>query len=259
MMIYPPQAPWAMPIPPAPPLPAPVTSEEGPAPRAPKGIVPNRYALIVAVVIVTITVAAMVLAVIGPALVPSASSAIPSGWAKVYDANLTDDGNWLTPVGCSFTTNGLDVQAPSTPAASGCAFSPSQNGDLTSQGVLVRVALAPAASVRGNQVPAITLNFEGAPVTFSINQEGQFELCLPDGSLTCHSDATVAWHEDGFVANTMALRYVNGIVTGYANDQQIIERSVNVLGLGRATISLAATRGNEALFTHATIYSGNGS
>ena len=256
MMVYPPQAPWAMPIPPAP---APATSEEGPAPHAPRGIAPDRYARVAGIVIVAITLAALALAVIGPALAPSVSSAIPSGWARVYDASLTDDGKWLTPVGCSFTATGLDVQAPSTPAASGCAFSPSQNGDLTSQGVLVRVALAPAASVKGNQVPTITLNFEGAPVTFSITQEGQFELCLPDGSLTCHSDATVAWHEDGFVANTMALRYVNGIVTGYANDQQIIERSVNVLGLGRATISLAATRGNEALFTHATIYSGNGS
>lgn len=255
MMVYPPQAPWVMPAPPTPP--APVTSEEGPAPRAPRGLAPNRYALIVAIVIVAITVTAMVLAVIGPALASSASSAIPGGWTKVYDANLTDDGNWLTPVGCSFTATGLDAQAPSTPAASGCTFSSSQNGDLTSQGVLVRVALAPAASVRGNQVPAITLDFQGAPVTFSINQEGQFDLCLPDGSLTCHSDETVAWHEDGFVANTIALRYVNGIVTGYANDQQIIERSVNVSG--RATISLAATRGNEALFTHATIYSGNGS
>ena len=254
MMVYPPRAPWVIPAPPTP-----VTSEEGPAPRAPRGLAPTRYALVVAIVVVAITVAAMVLAVIGPALASSASSPIPSGWAKIYDASLSDDGNWLTPVGCSFTASGLDAQAPSTPAAPGCTFGPSQNGDLTSQGVLVQVALAPAASVRGNQVPQIALNFEGAPVTFSINQEGQFELCLPDGSLTCPSDATVAWHEDGFVANTMALRYVNGIVTGYANDQQIIERSVNVLGLGRATISLAATRGNEALFTHATIYSGNGS
>ena len=255
MMVYPPQAPWAMP---APPTPTPATSEEGPAPRAPHGLAPDRYARIAGIVIVAITLAAMALAVIGPALAPGASSAIPSGWAKVYDANLTNDGNWLTPLGCSFAANGLDAQAPSAPAAAGCTFGPSQNGDLTSQGVFVQVALAPAASVRGNQVPAITLDFQGAPVTFSITQEGQFELCLPDGSLTCPSDETVAWHEDGFVANTMALRYVNGTVTGYANGQQIIERSVNVLGLGRATISLAATRGNEALFTHATIYSGSG-
>lgn len=255
MMIYPPQAPWAMP---APPPPAPMTSEEGPAPRAPKGVAPDRYALIVAIVLIAITVAAMVLTVIGPALAPSASSAIPSGWAQVYDASITSDGTWEnSSAGCAFTPDGLDVSAGSGASTSGCAFHASRDRDLTSQGVFVRASVAPAASVRGNQVAAITLVFANGTVTFAVDQEGQYELCLPDGSSMCHSDTTVAWHEDGFVANTLALRYINGIVTGYANGQQIVERSVDLTG--QATISLDTTRGNEALFTHATIYSGSGS
>ena len=253
MMIYPPQAPWAMP---APPTPAPATSEEGPAPRAPRGFAPDRYARIAGVVIVAITLAALALAVIGPALA-SVSSAIPVGWTTVYDSTITSDGSWEnSSAGCAFTPDGLDVSAGSGASASGCAFQPSRNRDLTSQGVFVRASVAPAASVKGNQVAAITLVFANGTVTFAVDQEGHYELCLPDGSLTCPSDATVAWHEDGFVANTLALRYINGIVTGYANGQQVVERSVDLTG--QATIFLNATRGDEALFTHATIYSGSG-
>jgi hypothetical protein len=249
MMMYP-QAPWAMPAPPAP-----APSEEGPAPRAPRGVAPNRYALIVAIVIVTITVAAMVLAVIGPALASSGPSPIPSGWARVYDASLTNDGSWDAGADCSYATNGLDVRGGAN-VRNACVFGRSEGNDLTSAGVYVQASVVPAASVPGNQVPAIALVFNDSRAFFAVNQEGQYELCLPgDGSL-CPTGATVAWHEDGFVANTLALRYANGILTGYANGQVVAERPADLSS--KATIVLSATRGDEALFTHATIYSGSG-
>ena len=77
-----------------------------------------------------------------------------------------------------------------------------------------------------------------------------------DRQATPHVEgSTIFWHGDAFVANTLTVRYhgATGELTLFVNGQQAAQASVAVPS--GATLSLSTPTGDEALFTHATLYS----
>lgn len=250
-----PMAPMA-PVAPMKPAPPP---EEGPAPKAPRGLLPDRASIIVAGVVSVITLLALFLAILAPSLGEQSGNAVPSGWSKVFDGAVHNDGSWDTASGCNFTSAGLDVSGQREGTV--CAFVPSTSSDLTSQGFLLDVQLAPAGAVSGNQSPIITIgNVSGGAasagfLSISFDQQGGYVICTPENLPLCMRGATVAWHGDGYVPNSIAVRYLpsQGQLTLYANGQAVTTIAASISG--QQTLAIGADSNGEALFTHVTLYS----
>ncbi len=172
--------------------------------------------------------------------------------ARSHDSNLVaDDANWDTSQGCQYSNGGLY-------AASGaiCLFVPSGSQDLTSQGFLLRVTIAPAAETGDNPAAFIDL---GENIFVGVSQMGQYAFCdsLDNCDLTLGA-STIDWHADPYVTNTMAVKYdpqASQLIL-YLNGIQV--DSVKATISPNTSIAVAAPAGAEALFTHATLYSASG-
>lgn len=240
----------------APAPPAPVTSDEGPLAPAPSGWWPSTLARVVAIVLGVLTVAALVLGALAPTLAPQSRSTVPSDWTKVYDAAPRDDSKWSTNSGCTVNGRGMDAVGTSTGAR--CEFASSAARDLVSRGFYIEATLVAAGSVEGNQQPAIIIGSDNA-VTAAFDQSGNYVLCTNSVSMSCAnqsgaSGSTIAWHADGYVGNTIGLRYLPATeeLTLYANGQQIATQTGTVPS--GSPLALGALVHSEALFTHVTIY-----
>lgn len=235
-------------------------AEPAPDRRAARGFWSGRFGVILAVVTVVVTVAALALAVVAaPLRAAQAGAAPPAGFTQVYDAGPVDNGTWKGADSCVFTSQGLDVDGGIGGTA--CTFQPSADSDLTSAGFWIQATVAPAASVQADEVPVILVG-RNEPILF--DQQGSYliecnDQSTSDSTLPCAEGTTTAWHTNPYVANTVAVSYDAGsaTLTVYANGQLVAR--VPLTQGNQPTLALGAGGDGEALFTHVSIYSGNGS
>ncbi len=235
---------------------------------------PRLYALIVGVIFTILIVAAIALAAYSPSLAPTESGAIPRGWTKVYDANLTagDDGRWDQSQGCAFGSSGLNADASSSSNAALCAFKPSETQDLASGGFLLEMTLTPAANITSEAVPLIVLGSDtsGAVFVFA-DQQGNYTICQANCDTATRqgvleSGSTATWHGDPYVANTFAVQFVqqglnnNPTITLFINGEQVaqidVSQAINVSAGAAIPFGVGSLSGGAEVYTHATLYTG---
>ena len=231
---------------------------------AAKGRRPGLYALIFGVTLTVLLVAVIALAAVAPSLRTSETGAIPQGWTRVYDANLTtgNDGRWDQSNGCSSQPDGLEAGGPTSDSTGGvCIFEPSATTDLTSQGFLLNVTLAAPNNVPGDQQPVINV---GATTYVTVNQQGTYDICASQCDTTTPGSiyatgSTSAWHEDGFVGNTIGVELSadGSTLTLFVNGVEVTSVSISVTSSSPTVIAIGALQGAQAIFTHATLYSGS--
>lgn len=245
-MIYPPAA---NPYPAAPP---PVSAPPSPRPAR------RWFAAAFGLIAVLLTAGAVVLAALAPQLSQSNADVPPAGWSQVYDSNLrTADDMWDVTKGCGFTQDGLHAGPGAT-----CAFMPAGNPDLANNGFLLQITIAPSGSVQSEELPIIVV---GTAANISIDPMGQYAICSTSpcslGSALDIQGATAAWHSDSFVENVVSVKYFpnTATLTVYVNGRQIASAAVSPGALSPLALALATTSSAEALYTHATLYTGSGS
>jgi len=266
-MMYPSNSPWS------PYLPAPVTSEEGPAPERQRGLWSGRYARLTGIVIIAITVLAIVAAAAGVALTAQVSStAAPSSWTRVVSGSLGNTTQWTGDGGCDVAPYGLDVTGIS--GSDVCTFTPSTSSDLVRSGFQLNLKIAPEVRLYDALTPLIQVgNANGDGFSVIFDDTGDFAICQ-DTSTDCAgclgvgmgcndtalvSDSTVAWHTDPYVGNDLEVRYQqnlngDGTLTVFVSGQQIADTTI-AGGLGQgSTLTIGAGDGGEALYTGAAIY-----
>lgn len=252
---YPYPYPW-----PQPPQQPPARQEEGPAPRAPRGWWSDRYGLIFGVVVTALTLAAILLAVVAPGFSARTTKA-PASWSAIYSGNPKDDPNWQQhPTNCAMRGDGLLAEGPgvgqvSDVISSLCVYAPTQGHDLVSQGFALDLTVAPAVDVSSDVRPAVFIGDPGSEegVLVEIGQGGGlgavYLLC--DSSGDCASQPTVAWHTDGFVANTLSLRYSPATDGGQlilsGNGQQVA--AIDFALPPNSAIAIGAGSNASALYT----------
>ncbi len=100
----------------------------------------------------------------------------------------------------------------------------------------------------------------GAVIHFIITQDGSYTLCDGDCAQTSSAiylhGGLASWHGDALVANTIAIKVSpdHSTLTVFVNDQQVA--TVATQFGPRPAIALGALAGSEAIFTHATLYTG---
>ncbi|HET9110311.1 MAG TPA: hypothetical protein VFN78_05755 [Ktedonobacterales bacterium] len=225
----------------------------------------NRYTLIFGVALAAVTIIALLLAFFSSDFRPRASQALPASWTQAYNADLTgsDTGAWDESQGCSLTRIGLDASPTDTSDAQ-CAFMPSIHQSVTAHGFYFVTQLAPAAKVSAFARSVISVGdisgTGGATVHFVVGQDGSYTLCdgdcLPSSSAIYERGGLAAWHGDALVANTVAIKVTpdHSALSVYVNDQEVA--TVASQFGPQPAIALGAPAGDEALFTHATLYTG---
>ena len=232
------------------PQPAPSSAPETAAPT--QTARRSRFGPFFGIIATVLTLGAVALAVFAPALTSAPQLQVPQGWQQIYNDTPTNaSGAWPDSSGCTFVSQGLDVQSDST-----CPFTPASGASLDG-GVLVVAKLAPAADVSLSQDAAIAL---GNSLIVLVSQDGSYQICRDNCDIFSGADnilstgSTVAWHADAFVSNEVAVMYDAGIATLrlYINGQYV-DHVVATLGITPA-VALATSSNGEALFTHVAIY-----
>jgi hypothetical protein len=238
------------------------------APNAPANGAPGApaksgraFALIFGVLAVIVTLGTVALAAIAPSFNMANAPTVPSGWSQVYNADLSaGDTSWDVAHGCTFQNGGLDARPRSSPAI--CLFQPSRTTDYLGSGFLLQVTLEPSGQVAGNQVALFELGTDATNGgKLSVDQSGTFTICTdtcadPSASepLPPQSTDTFAWH--GVAANTITLRWLGPGTTLdiFANGQSVTSVKFDLTG-SNDQLALGAVSGDEAIFTHVTLYS----
>lgn len=255
----PPMYPW--PQPPQAPQPR---HEEGPVATAPHGWWSDRFGLLFGAVVTIVTLGAILLAVVAPSFSARASKA-PASWSAIYSGNPKDDPNWRqNPGNCTLRNKGLLAEGPgvgqvSDVISSLCVYAPSQNRALLGQGFALDLTVAPGADVSDALRPAVFIGdtTTGEGVLAELGQGGGlgavYLLC--DSSGACASQAAIAWHTDGFVANILSLRYSpttdGGQLTLSGNGQQVA--AIDTSLPPNAVIAIGAGSNASALYTGFTL------
>src|SRR6476660_2076140 len=118
-------------------------------------------------VIALVTIVTIGLAVIAPQLGENAAGDLPSGWAVVFDSDLSNSSSdWKVSVDCGFDRGGLFANSGDSP----CVYKPSSEADYISQGFRLDATLAPAAAVEKSQVAVVL----AGTAYFGIAQDGSF-------------------------------------------------------------------------------------
>ncbi len=228
----------------------------------------RRYSMIFAIALTVVTLVALIVAFLSSDFRQRGSSALPSGWTQTYNADLTstDDGQWDETQGCDINALGLDANATGNSDAQ-CAFRPSVQGNVTSAGFYFVTQLAPAAKVPSFARSIVSVGAlgdinapAGSVVHFIVGQDGSYTLC--DGvcsqgvsSIYLHG-GLASWHGDALVANTIAVKVTpdHSTLTVFVNDQEVATVTPQ---LGpQPVIAVGAPADSEAIFTHATLYTG---
>jgi hypothetical protein len=235
----------------------PVNVDDGPAREAPHGLWADRFGLIFGVCAIAVTISAVLLAILAPSIsAVSTTALVPSGWTQAFDGQPVDDGTWVTKSdGCNFAPASHILEGGDNGTV--CAFKASTQRDLTSQGFTLEAQLAPAAAVPGDLRPLIEVGTQSDGAVATIDQNGQYVLCR-NSSEPCISNFTVAWHGTGYVANSLALRYLpdaggGGSLTLFANGQPIESVALNLTA--GDPFGIGAAPNSEALFARVTLYS----
>jgi hypothetical protein len=220
-------------------------------------VAPDWHARIIGIVFVALTAVAVVLALVAPQLVNHSAGVVPTGWAKVFDGQ-PDGGSWQTLAGCEATSQGLHVTGSDTTA--GCKFAPSVSRDLTSQGFYLEAVTAPPANLMGAEDPVIAFGLQSNVLAVGFNQLGEYTICTNpcDYSASVFDvGVTVAWHTNGYTANTVAVLYSpeSSQVSVYANGQEVT--TVSYAAPAGSRLLLTTDSVGEALYTHVTIYTGS--
>jgi hypothetical protein len=207
-----------------------------------------------------LTLIAVALAVIAPLFSPVAGP-LSDGLQKVYDSNSQpfSASAWDESDGCDVTADGLHAGSRAH-----CTFKPSLSSNLTGNGFVVDVTVAPPGAVASAQRPAMYITDN---VFVGIDQSGSYALCVQ----TCDtSDPEVSngiavtgqagdWHAATNVSNTIAVRVTSVGATNtlqfFTNGQYTASIALSGVSLDAASIALGADDASEALFTSATIYS----
>jgi hypothetical protein len=236
-------------MPPAPILPrsqeqARANAEPGPERKPVRGLWPDQYSAVFALLAVIVTVAAIAFAIYAPQRAATA----PQGFAKVVDGPITTDQNWSLPTGCSLVADGLHVEGNAGGAA--CVFQPSDASDLTSQGFWLEVTVAPANIVPGRVNPVVVV---GTDIEIGFDDQGAYEICFT-GSTGCAQGTASSWHSDSFVRNKIAVRYLRDAqtITVFANGREVVSQSVLIQQ--QDGIALGAATNASAIFTHIALY-----
>lgn len=238
------------------------------APSQPRPIA-SRYTRIFAITLSVATVAALVIAYFSSDFRQSGASALPASWSKTYSVDLTEtnDGAWDESQGCKVTALGLDANAPGSSDAV-CAFQPSVNGSATSAGFFITAKLAPAANVQSFARATLSVGAINSPntpnssvVQFTIGQDGSYALCdsgCDQNTRTFYLHGSLAsWHGDALVANTIAVKVTpaHDALTFFVNEQEVATIDIQIGP--HPIIAVGAPAGSEAIFTNATLYTGN--
>lgn len=250
-----PQYPW-----PQPPQATQPRYEEGPTTTAPRGWWSDRFGLLFGIVVTVVTLTAILLAVAAPSFSTRPASA-PASWNSIYSGNPKDDPNWRqNPGHCVELSAGLLAQGPGVGnvpdvLSSLCVYAPTTTRDLLSQGFALDLSVAPAANVSTAERAAVFIGDPNASegVLAEIGQGGGLEAIylLCDSAGSCASQPTVAWHTDGFVTNTLSLRYMvtadGGTLTLYGNGQKVASSDVTLPA--NPVIAIGAGSDSSALYT----------
>lgn len=244
-----------------------MTTTEAPRPVAtPRQTRPvaNRYTLIFGATLTAVTVVALLLAFFASDFRPSGSAAIPTSWSRTYNVDLTatNDGQWDQTQGCQLTALGLDANAADSSGAV-CAFQPSMKGSATQSGFYFEAKVAPANKVPSFARAMLSVGDPSNPdatLRFIIGQDGNYTLCdgacSPSNSDIYLHSGLAAWHGDALVANTIAVRVspAHDTATFYVNGQEVA--TVQPQLDQQPAIALGAPSGSEAIYTSATLYTG---
>jgi hypothetical protein len=240
-----------------PPAPLPPTPAERPL-RPGRARIANA---LIAVGVVIVTLGAITVAALAPALTSSPASSPAAGLSQVYSAPLTsDDGQWNLSHGCFFGDGGLHATLQRSNTL--CDFSASAAPDLASTGFYLEAVVGPAAAVSGQQKPCIVISTGEDAITAAFDQQGGFGLVLPGatGAEACSIGSALvgsggyAWHTNGITPNRIGVRYdaPTGTLTVYANGLPIATRSIQLLR--PISLSLGASADGEAVFTRFSLY-----
>ncbi|MGH2484505.1 MAG: hypothetical protein ACRDHE_00700, partial [Ktedonobacterales bacterium] len=186
----------------------------------------------------------------------------------LYSGNPKDDPNWQhAPGACDIQSEGLRADGVGVGNApdilsSLCVYAPTQARDLLSQGFALDLTVAPAANLPNDERAAVFIGDvnSGDGVLAEMGQGGWLDAIylLCDGSDNCSSPPTVAWHTDGFVANSLSLRFVpgtdgRGMLTLYGNGQRVAW--LNLMLPANPVLAIGAGSDASALYTGFTLSS----
>lgn len=210
--------------------------------------------LIVAAIGIILTLAAIAAASLAAIGSQSAPSPVSGGLRQVYSQQLGgDDTNWTLDQGCVLQHEGLLADGSSNGAI--CAFVPTGQQDLLSQGFQLSLVMAPGEDVSALEEGGIILGQADTGFFVDFTQEGNFAFYTRGNNVPLLSGSTIAWHADPSLANTITLRYsaTNAVLDTYVNGQQVF---THALTLDQGTeLALAAPDGAQALFTSFALYS----
>ncbi len=213
------------------------------------------FTLIFGVVAVSVTLTAILLAVIAPAF--SAAPPSPGTWTKVVDADFnTQTSDVSTGPGCSLSSSGLDVIGGQNHHTA-CEVITGASGALAN-GFLLTATLAPDAQITsGSEQPYISLGQSAVVAVEQSSTDSIIIVCTH----ACDTDASNgqdvgsdAWHNDNYYANTLTLYWPGSgqHLVVYANGQQVA--SIAFAFEGNTALTLGAVAQGEALYTHLTVY-----
>jgi hypothetical protein len=225
----------------------PPSPSQGPAPaRSSAWPAPVFGAVIALVTIVTIG-----LALIAPKLGENAVGDLPSGWAVVFDSDLSSgSSDWKVGADCGFDRGGLFASNGDSP----CVYTPSSEVDYISQGFRLDATLAPAAAVEKSQV-AVML---AGTAYFGVAQDGSFALADDNrGSDEEVRDTAFNWHANGLTPNTIRLEWdgPGTPLVAYTNGYKVAEVQYSISPSSNHTLEIGTTRNGQAIYTHMTLAS----
>jgi hypothetical protein len=202
-------------------------------------------------VIALVTIVTIGLALIAPQLGENAAGDLPSGWAVVFDSDLSSgSSDWKVGADCGFDRGGLFANNGASP----CVYQPSSEADYISQGFRLDATLAPAAAVDKSQVAVVV----AGTAYFGIAQDGGFALA--DDARTSDDqvrDTAFNWHANGLSPNTIRLEW-NGPGTplvAYTNGYKVAEVKYSISPSSNHALEVGSSSDGQALFTHMTLAS----
>jgi hypothetical protein len=198
-----------------------------------------------------VTIATIGLAVVAPQLGENAAGDLPSGWAVVFDNDLSAaSSDWKVSGDCGFDRGGLFANN----GDSLCVYTPSSDVDYISQGFRLDATLAPAGAVEKSQVAVLV----AGTAYFAIAQDGSFALA--DGTRTSDDavrDTAFNWHANGLTPDTIRLEWdgPGTPLVAYTNGFKVAEVEYSISPSSSHTLKIGADSGAQALYTHVTLAS----
>jgi hypothetical protein len=202
-------------------------------------------------VIALVTVVTIGLAVIAPQLGENVAGDLPSGWAVVFDSDLSNpSSDWKVGADCGFDRGGLFANSGDSP----CVYTPSSEADYISQGFRLDATLAPASAVDKSQVAVVV----AGTAYFGIAQDGSFALA--DDARTSDEevrDTAFNWHANGLTPNTIRLEWrgPGTPLVAYTNGFKVAEVEYSISPSSSHALQIGASRDGQAIYTHMTLAS----